>query len=210
MAEANSSNLKRGHVTSCGCNRTEDLTGQRFGRLTVLYQVKRKAQPDGQMPTRWKCKCDCGYYTVVTTGNLKSGHTTSCGCLKSSKNESKIEGLLNKWKVPHSREYMFPDLVSDKGNPLRFDFAFLNAEGSLVALLEYQGEQHFFEVDKFKDFGRQQREVTDKQKKAYCKQNSIPLYEITYKDQVSEMLRSIVHTLYGNLVPSLAETARKV
>lgn len=52
-----------------------DLTGQRFGQLTVLAP----AENIGAM-TAWRCRCDCGNETVVTTGHLRSGQTTSCGC----------------------------------------------------------------------------------------------------------------------------------
>lgn len=31
---------------------------------------------------RWKCLCDCGTQTVVSLGNLRSGHTSSCGCMR--------------------------------------------------------------------------------------------------------------------------------
>ena len=89
----------------------------------MLKPAPKKVQPNGQRPTRWYCQCDCGQMTVATTGNLKSGHTTSCGCLRCSKAEKMIEGILKKLKIPHEREYMFDDLLSEKGNPLRFDFA---------------------------------------------------------------------------------------
>lgn len=52
-----------------------DLTGQRFGMLTVLAP----AESIGAM-TAWRCRCDCGRETVVMTGHLRDGHTTSCGC----------------------------------------------------------------------------------------------------------------------------------
>lgn len=52
-----------------------DLTGQRFGMLTVLAP----AENIGSM-TAWRCRCDCGKETVVMTGHLRGGHTTSCGC----------------------------------------------------------------------------------------------------------------------------------
>ncbi len=52
-----------------------DLTGQRFGMLTVLAP----AENIGSM-TAWRCRCDCGKETVVMTGHLRDGHTTSCGC----------------------------------------------------------------------------------------------------------------------------------
>lgn len=50
-----------------------DLTGQRFGRLTVI------SYSGG---SKWRCRCDCGSETTVLSGNLTSGHTTSCGCAK--------------------------------------------------------------------------------------------------------------------------------
>lgn len=57
------------------CSQRLDLTGQRFGRLTVL----EPAENIGSM-TAWRCRCDCGKETVVMTGHLRDGQTTSCGC----------------------------------------------------------------------------------------------------------------------------------
>lgn len=51
-----------------------DRTGQRFGRLSVLEY----AGPNSG--ATWKCKCDCGTYTIVRADNLRTGKTTSCGC----------------------------------------------------------------------------------------------------------------------------------
>lgn len=55
-----------------------DLTGQRFGRLTVVKFVGT----DKHGSTLWKCKCDCESEVTVLANNLRRGHTTSCGCLK--------------------------------------------------------------------------------------------------------------------------------
>ena len=54
-----------------------DLTGQRFGKLTVLA-------PAGNIGpyTAWLCRCECGREAVVATRRLRSGGTRSCGCLK--------------------------------------------------------------------------------------------------------------------------------
>ncbi len=81
--EAFTSNLTRGHTTSCGCYREEvrfflhrkDLTGMRFGRLEVLERL-------GGNPTEYRCKCSCGNEVVVRGANLTSGNTHSCGCLR--------------------------------------------------------------------------------------------------------------------------------
>lgn len=58
-----------------------DLTGQCFGRLTVL----RPAENIGGK-TAWVCRCDCGRETVVKTHHLRCGHTKSCGERQSADN----------------------------------------------------------------------------------------------------------------------------
>lgn len=57
-----------------------DLTGKKFGHLTVLFRAKNKGTA-----TMWHCKCDCGNEVDVSGGHLKDGHTASCGCLKDYK-----------------------------------------------------------------------------------------------------------------------------
>lgn len=52
-----------------------DLTGQKFGRLTVLY---RSGTRNGS--ALWHCKCDCGKEVDVKSSSLRSGATKSCGC----------------------------------------------------------------------------------------------------------------------------------
>lgn len=56
----------------------DDLTGRRFGRLTV---IKREVNASNGA-TRWLCKCDCGGEKIVERSNLTSGATRSCGCMR--------------------------------------------------------------------------------------------------------------------------------
>ncbi len=70
---------------SCGCSRGDalrvDMTGQRFGRLTVTGPAPLpKTQSNGQQ-TGWACKCDCGNTYIATRKTLLSGKAQSCGCL---------------------------------------------------------------------------------------------------------------------------------
>ena len=53
-----------------------DLTGQTFGKLTVLYRVPNTN------PIKWHCMCNCDNHTEldVRACHLRSGHTQSCGC----------------------------------------------------------------------------------------------------------------------------------
>lgn len=55
-----------------------DLTGQKFGRLTVIEEVGRDIHGN----TKWRCKCECGGEIIVYAGNLRKGYTKSCGCLR--------------------------------------------------------------------------------------------------------------------------------
>lgn len=57
--------------------RLKDLTGERFGRLTVVEFAGRVNNA-----TVWRCVCDCGTVHKVRKGNLLHGNTRSCGCLQ--------------------------------------------------------------------------------------------------------------------------------
>lgn len=54
-----------------------NITGQHFGRLTVITYHGR----DAQAIHCWKCLCDCGKEIIVRGISLRSGHSKSCGCL---------------------------------------------------------------------------------------------------------------------------------
>jgi len=54
-----------------------DITGEKFGRLTVVERAENNKFGDAQ----WLCKCECGTEKAVTGYKLRNGHTKSCGCL---------------------------------------------------------------------------------------------------------------------------------
>lgn len=58
-----------------------DLTGQKFGRLSVI----KRGKPEGKTQTNayWLCKCDCGNEVVVISKSLRNGESMSCGCYRS-------------------------------------------------------------------------------------------------------------------------------
>jgi hypothetical protein len=57
----------------------KDMTGMRFGRLTVL---RRDGYAQGQRVYAWRCRCDCGNEKTVGGPSLRKGYTVSCGCLR--------------------------------------------------------------------------------------------------------------------------------
>ena len=72
----------------------KDLTGHRFGRLIVIREYGRSKY--GKI--MWLCRCDCGGEVVVTSCDLCSGRTQSCGCLRREQIASlnKTHGCTNK------------------------------------------------------------------------------------------------------------------
>ncbi len=55
-----------------------DITGNRFGRLEAIERVGTKGGH-----ALWLCQCACGNTTSLPSGELRSGNTRSCGCLRS-------------------------------------------------------------------------------------------------------------------------------
>jgi hypothetical protein len=72
--------LLTGSTKSCGCARPlRNLTGQRFGHLTV----RRRGIANRYGKSTWECRCDCGKEIIVLKANLLYGSTISCGCERS-------------------------------------------------------------------------------------------------------------------------------
>lgn len=87
--------LIKGAVKSCGCLKhrqainAKDFTGQRFGMLTAIERLPRYNKKE----TYYRCLCDCGNEKIIKSGNLRSGHTVSCGIHNHKKDDY--------WKIKH-------------------------------------------------------------------------------------------------------------
>ena len=57
-----------------------DLSGRRYGHLTVVERVEDRELKCGRKKVQYLCVCDCGNTTFVIGECLKSGKTKSCGC----------------------------------------------------------------------------------------------------------------------------------
>lgn len=176
--------LKSGHTQSCGCywrekifeSNAKDISGQKFGKLTVLKQSDVKKN----RCIYWDCLCECGNHITVCGASLRNQNTLSCGCLEESKGEMIIEQLLRELDIKFKKQFSFSDLKGDN-SLLRFDFAILDNNKNIQYLIEFQGIQHFKPIEYFggeKRFNKQKE--YDEKKKKYCQSNEIPLIEITY------------------------------
>ena len=166
--------LKNGKTKSCGCYRHEknvkNLIGLKFGKLTVVRELELN-QEGRQL---WECQCDCGNIHVTNGRNLQMGTCSSCGCL-TSKGEAEIESILQNNNINYSKQFVFADLKSKKGFPLRFDFAIFE-NNSLSHLIEFQGEQYYDYSGSYFDNPKD----NDLLKIEYCKNNNIKLITIPY------------------------------
>lgn len=60
----------------------DDLTGRKYGKLTVIRQAEDFVGNDGKHRTKWSCVCECGGKLDVLGCNLKRGNSQSCGCTR--------------------------------------------------------------------------------------------------------------------------------
>lgn len=103
VKSVSSPNLRLDNTRSCGCLKREtagkqnftNLSGQRFGRLTVVSRQENSLLGQSQ----WNCECDCGKTIKVLAGSLKSGNTESCGCLQRDRCSEACKGSKHpNWK----------------------------------------------------------------------------------------------------------------
>ncbi|WP_225353536.1 alcohol dehydrogenase [Lacticaseibacillus thailandensis] len=84
-----------------------DLTGQRFGRLTVFEFASRNPLNGN---ANWLCRCDCGNEVIVDGYRLRKGQTQSCGCYRA---EVSRKNILSQEKT---RAQMVKHHISEKAH----------------------------------------------------------------------------------------------
>lgn len=104
--------------------------------------------------------------------------------MRASRGEIKISDILTAAGLKFQEEYIFPDLVSTNGRPLRFDFAVFDDNGDLDFLIEYQGIQHYEAKSKFGGLsGLHKQQYNDMMKREYCQKHGITLVAVPYWDE---------------------------
>ena len=91
-------NLKSGHTTSCGCNKSPDLTGQVFGKLTVIGRSDKRNSRGARTTPMWECRCECGAITYKATDTLTNPEESmckSCQGLYAAENARKSAGFID-------------------------------------------------------------------------------------------------------------------
>lgn len=132
---ATSAHLRKGTKQSCGCMRRNDLTGKRFGRLTVLRKDGK-----GHGNQIYLCQCDCGNTVRVYHSNLTRGLTKSCGCLQKEETSKRftIHGMRN------TRLYnTYTNMMSRCNNPKNKRYGSYGGRGIKVCYEWSKGFEQF-------------------------------------------------------------------
>lgn len=128
-----------------GSGRRPNLTGEVYGRLTVVGVGPMK----GPRQT-WKCLCECGAETFATTTNLRSDGTKSCGCLLSGETSANSKhGNNSRSKGPSHTYNSWRAMIERCTNPKSVAYINYGARGISVcsrwadfsAFLEDMGER---------------------------------------------------------------------
>ena len=104
--------------------------------------------------------------------------------MNASRGEIKIREILEEAGLDFKMEYIFPDLKTSNGRPLRFDFVVFDDDGKIDFLIEYKGKKHYEPSNKFggkKGFFQQQ--YNDNQKRRFCALHDLRLIEIPYTEE---------------------------
>lgn len=185
------SSLKRGHTTSCGCNKEEylksirlDIVGQKFGELTV----KEEYYSENNKRRMMKCLCSCGNECICSISDLMTQHTMSCGCINKSKGEIYIETVLCDNNIDYITQKRFDGCRNKRHLP--FDFYLPNYN----ICIEYDGIQHYQSIEYWGgEQGLQIRKENDRIKTNYCIKNNIRLIRIPYTMNKDDIYKTIIN-----------------
>lgn len=137
---------------------------------------------------------DCQKTTTANAEKfIDSAKPRSCSYCKRTRStgEEVVAQWLDNNGKKYRREFMDDELFNEK--PLRFDFAVLGDDDEVVALIEYNGRQHYEPVEQFGgEVSFQRQKDNDMAKRQYALSKSIELIEINHKDKyrIKEILNT--------------------
>lgn len=215
-------NYKEHGIREFAENYDLDFSGRTFESLEVLdlidddYEERHQRgdlrRKDAYVYTvykRYRCRCYlCGKEHIIKCSQFIVNPPTyygetayhgywsevRCDCHPISSFQWKVNKLLFENQIKYRVEYSFSDLLGMyKVNPLRFDFAVFDDNGTISCLIECQGEQHYMPVNEFG--GEIQYSIqtnNDQLKRAYATEHNIKLIEISYKDKDYDRIEEIL------------------
>lgn len=188
IVSVSGSALRKGNTQSCGCYNREqsskkfliDLTGQKFGKWTVLKRAENNTSSNG---SKWICQCSCDKHTIKEIDSLvlRRGESLSCGCNHKSQGEYLIEKILDELGIKYQEQFILNKKSVNNGKLVSDFVLFINNQPKLI--IEFNGKQHYEPVE---IFGREEYFKTltsnDKLKKEYCEENNIDFLVFNYEE----------------------------
>ena len=127
--------------------------------------------------------CGCEY--MVRWANFQRGDR--CPKCNQSKGEKFIEDYLTNKGISFATQVKFDNCRHER--PLPFDFGIIDDNKRIVALIEFDGEQHYKPIEVWGgEEALQQTQLRDQIKNEYCAKNKIPLLRIRYDEDIEEKL----------------------
>lgn len=92
-------------VLNCKMYKMKDLIdfGKKYGKLTIIEELKPLRLPSGQTNRILKCKCDCGNYKNIRWAHLKRNKISSCGCITKTRNGLGDSSICKVWRQMKDR-----------------------------------------------------------------------------------------------------------
>lgn len=122
------------------------ILGEIFGKLEVIEKTSHKSPNPKDRKVRWKCRCECGNTCIVSSQNLLSGRTISCGCILNESikyaksilhDEYTVDGVV----VPNlTRKRRSDYKTGHKGVTVSYN---KNGVASYKAMLGFKGTNHY-------------------------------------------------------------------
>ena len=187
--EIRAGSLKGGTTFSCGCYKHDSLAvyrnliGSKFGLWTVISKSQSNyvSPINGRWYHTWSCLCECGSLRDVVEQSLLKGTSTSCGCTTEPLLESYVKRYLDDLGVKYNQQVKFEALRGAGGGLLSYDFGVYSSDGTLIALIECQGLQHYKPIDFFGGVDVFERQIEhDNLKSEYAAKINVPLLLIDY------------------------------
>lgn len=121
--------------------RANDLTGQVFGRLTVVGVAGKNKKQN----LLWRCSCICGGEAVATAYDLRAGKVKSCKCL--TKEGSRVTHGMGRGGKKRSKEYaIWAAMLQRCRNPNDKNYKNYGARGIAVCPEWYQFENFYADM----------------------------------------------------------------
>ena len=111
-----------------------DLSGQKFGRLTVLRYIKT------QKESMWECLCDCGNKKIIAQTKLQQGKTVSCGCFQGEVRKKNFKK--NMHFVDGTCIELIASKVTHKTNTSGFRGVYLRENGRYRSIMTFKGKRY--------------------------------------------------------------------